>query len=386
MDKEDDLSNNKYPSTLVLLIIIIGLFLVSLCLSIFSLKNNQKIKIILISIEYLELFTSGICFSFSILNIFLENIESNNKDNNFNYNNQNEYLFLFLCLGYITDYFCVNILIQIQLNYNDKIKRKFTSSFFKNNNKNDLYSINSGFNNSESIISNESFEDINEIENNNEKRFSTEEKYFSIFNEKNESFGKKEPGYSCDFSKRQEIKNNIFMFEKLITKNNENKIHEQIYNEKNIQSVCYIILFNLHKLCQGLYIGINPFKNKYFINFCFAIYYFVIIDSLYLGITLIKFQISKNEMYFYIFTVSVLYFIGGIMGFIFKLFFYEILQRIIIYFIIGTFLYSSFNVLEDYFFNIDKDEIKLKESKVKYYFYFFIFGLIIHIFIFYLFK
>jgi len=393
MEEEEESSESKeneynYPSFSILLINIFGLFLISFCMCLISIiRNKQKLKINITFIEYLELFTSGIYFSFSLINIFLE-IGNNELSNNIK---ANKYLFLFLCFGYICIYFCENILIQLQLK-NRKFKRRYSSfinNLNKNNdNKNDILSMNS-FGHSDSNADN-SLEDISSDENNIEKRFSTGGNYyFNILNDKIEPLEReKEPEKSYDFTKKLGIQkiNNIFIFEKLINKNNENKIYEQVYNEKNIYSIGTAILFNMHKLCQGLYIGIIPFEYKYFTQFCLLIYYFVIIDSFYIGITLSKFQIEKRELSIYIFIISSLYFIGGLIGLLFKLIFNSFFQKMILFFIIGTFLYLSFNILDNYFYHIDKDQNKIKDCKGKYYFYFFIFGLAIYLLVFYLLK
>ena len=98
MNEEDDSSCSKEiksninkPSISIFLIIITGLFIISFCTSFFSLKKGKNIKVILFFHEYFELFTSGIYFSFSITNYFMENIEINNyniKDNS----NNNSYI------------------------------------------------------------------------------------------------------------------------------------------------------------------------------------------------------------------------------------------------------------------------------------------------------
>ena len=394
MEGEEESSESKenkynYPPLSILLINILGLFVISFCISIISIiRNKQKQKINISFIEYLELFTSGVYFSFSLINIFLE-IENNELSNNAS---TNKYLFLFLCLGYIYNYFCENILIQLQIKNRRFIRRysSFINNLNKNNdNKNDNLSM-SSFAHSDSNIDN-SLEDISSDENIFEKRFSTGGNYyFNIFNDKIESLEKEKEleKKSYDFTKKLGIQkiNNIFIFEKLINKNNENKIYEQVYNEKNIYSIGTIIILNMHKLSQGLYIGIIHFEYKYFTQFSILIFYFVIIDSFYIGITLSKFQIEKRELSIYILIISALYFIGGLIGLLFKLIFNNFLQRMIIFFIIGTFLYLSFNILDNYFYRIDKDENKIKDFKGKYYFYFFIFGLAIYLFIFYLFK
>jgi len=394
MEGEEESSESKenkynYPPLSILLINILGLFVISFCISIISIiRNRQKQKINISFIEYLELFTSGVYFSFSLINIFLE-IENNELSNNAS---TNKYLFLFLCLGYIYNYFCENILIQLQIKNRRFIRRysSFINNLNKNNdNKNDNLSI-SSFAHSDSNIDN-SLEDISSDENIFEKRFSTGGNYyFNIFNDKIESLEKEKEleKKSYDFTKKLGIQkiNNIFIFEKLINKNNENKIYEQVYNEKNIYSIGTIIILNMHKLSQGLYIGIIHFEYKYFTQFSILIYYFVIIDSFYIGITLSKFQIEKRELSIYILIISALYFIGGLIGLLFKLIFNNFLQRMIIFFIVGTFLYLSFNILDNYFYRIDKDENKIKDFKGKNYFYFFIFGLAIYLCIFYLFK
>ena len=92
----------------------------------------------------------------------------------------------------------------------------------------------SSFAHSDSNIDN-SLEDISSDENIFEKRFSTGGNYyFNIFNDKIESFEKEKEleKKSYDFTKKLGIQkiNNIFIFEKLINKNNENKIYEQVYN------------------------------------------------------------------------------------------------------------------------------------------------------------
>ena len=395
MVEEEESSESKenkyinYPSLSILLIDIFGLFFISFCMSIISIiRNKQKLNINISFIEYLELFTSGVYFSFSLINMFLE-IENNELNNNVN---TNKYLLLFLCLGYIYNYFCENILIQLQIK-NRRFIRRYSSlinNLIKNNdNKNDNISI-SSFDLSDSNKDN-SLEDVSSDENIIEKRFSTGGNYyFNIFNDKIESLEKEKEleKKSYDFTRKLGIQkiNNIFIFEKLINKNNENKIYEQVYNEKNIYSIGTIIILNMHKLCQGLYIGIIHFEYKYFTQFSLLIYYFAIIDSFHIGITLSKFQIEKRELSIYIFIISVLYFVGGLIGLLLKLIFNSFIQKMILFFIIGTFLYLSFNILDNYFYHIDKDENKIKDFKGKYYFYFFIFGLAIYLFIFYLFK
>ena len=384
MEEEEETFESKqnkynYPSLSILLIDIFGLFFISFCMSIISIiRNKQKLKINISLIEYLELFTSGIYFSFSLINIFLE-IENNDLSNNVN---KNKYLFLFLCFGYICIYFCENILIQLQLKNRKNIRRysSFINNLNKNNdNKNDTLSMNS-FAHSDSNIDN-SLEDVSSDENIFDKRFSAGGNYyFNIFNDKIEPLEKENE------QEKKSYENNIFIFEKLINKNNENKIYEQVYNEKNIYSIGTIIILNMHKLCQGLYIGIIHFEYKYFIQFSLLIYFFVIFDSFYIGITLSKFQIEKREISIYIFIISALYFFGGLIGLLFKLIFNSILQKMVLFFIIGTFLYLSFNILDNYFYRIDKDETKMKDFKGYYYFYFFIFGLAIYLFIFYLLK
>ena len=166
MDEEDDSSDKKennyikYPSTHTLLINIIGLFIISFIIANFSLKNKKIFKISLTFHEYLQLFSSGIFFSFSISNLFMGNIVGDIYNNNDTNKSSDTYLFLFLCLGYITNYFCENILVRKEI-ANNNFKNKYSSSFFRINNnkdKNDIDSINTGLNNNESIISNESIE------------------------------------------------------------------------------------------------------------------------------------------------------------------------------------------------------------------------------------
>ena len=392
MDEDDDSSEKKenenyinYPSAHILLIIILGLFIFSFFISIYSLKKNKNLKISSSFQEYLEIFSCGIYFSFSITNFFMQNKEINEA------NNSNIYLILFLCFGYITKFFCENILIPIQIT-NNTLKRKYSSSFFPINNKNkeDMDSNNGEFNNrNESILSNESFENSSPVDNIMGKRYSIEDNYFSIINNIGESFEKekekeKEPGFSCDFTNKfmNSKINNIYIYENLINNNMENKINDQLYNEKNIHSICLIILFNFHKLCQGLYVGINSFEYKYFIFNTLIIYYFIAFDSFYLGISLSKFQIKKSEINLYIFINSILYFISAIIGLIIKLLLYEIIIKIIKYFILGIFLYSCLNLLESFFYHNDNGGNKFKESKNKYYFCFFIIELILYITIF----
>ena len=399
MDEEDDSSDKKdnnyyikYPSTHTILISIIGLFILSFIIASFSLKNNKKFKISISFHEYLQLFSSGIFFIFSITNLFMENFrlnKYNNNNNDISINKySNTYLILFLCLGYITNYFCENILLRKEIT-NNNFKNKYSSSFFRiniNKDKNDIDSIITGLNNNESLISNESIENSSPIENNLEKRYSTtEEKYFSILNNNNESIEKeKQIRLSYDFTKKNmnEKMNNIYIYENLINRNIENRIYDHFFIEKNIYSIRLILLFNLHKLCQGLYIGINSFEYKYFIFISFIIYYFVVIDSYYLGVTLSKFQFIKRETFIYIFINSFLYFSSAFIGLVLKLLSNELLGKIIKYFIVGTFLYSSLNILDGYFYHIDNDENKSRKYKNKYYFYFFTLGLILYICIF----
>ena len=396
MDIEDDSSESnkikndvKYPSFSISIIIIIGLFLLSFCFSFFSLIliKNKIIKINLSYVEYLELFTSGIYLSFSITIFFMENNELNKNNNNNNYNNSNSIFVLFLCLGYIFNCFCENIYNQLQ-NNNNKYKRK-ASSFFglnKNNNINNIHSFNTGSdNNTESLISNELFDNNSPNESKNFEKYNSNEEYYFSINENVESFEKDNPlRYSYDFSKKQNIKkNNIYMFEKLISKNFENKINEHIYNEKNINSIYQIILLNIHKIGYGLYIQINTFEYKYFITICLVIYYIVIVESFYLGITLSNLHNKKREINIYIFMISFIYIISGLLGLIIKYIFCDIFQKIIKFFIIGIFVCSCFNILDNYFCLIhNDDEIKMKKSKEKYFLCFFIFGLILYIFIF----
>ena len=380
----------KYPSSIIL-IIIIGLFIFSFFISFFSLKYYKKFTNVFNFKEYLELLTSGIYIGFTIINIFMENNELNEKNNVDNNNKFNAYLLLFFSLGYITNYFCEIILIQIHLK-NNKFKSKYSSSIFclnKNNDSNINDSSNSGLNKNESIISNESLENSIHINKQIEKRYSNEQKYFSIFNNDESIINdKEENGYSYDFTKKNanEKINNIYMYENLINKNAESQIYSQVYNEKNINSYILNILFNFHKLCQGLYVGINSFENKYFIFNIFIVYYFVFIDCILLSIALSKFQIKINELNKYIFIISFIYLLSGLIGILFKFIFYEIFQDIIKYYILGAFLYSGFNILDNYFYQDNTDDIKYKELKQKYYFCFFILGVLIYLSIFYLFK
>ena len=403
MNEKDDSSCSKElknninkPSISIFLLIITGLFIISFCTSFFSLKKGKKIKVILFFHEYFELFTSGIYFSFSITNYFWENIELNNYNIKDNSNNSYiTFVHLFLGFGFIINYFCENILIKIQLK-NNIFKSKYSSSFYSldkninNNINNKIDSFNSKFNNTESIISNESIDNSSPIENNIEKRYSTEEKnYFSIFNNNAESLEKeKDPIFSYDFSKKyiNSKINNIYIYENLINKNKVNKVYEQIYNKENLQSLGLIILFNFHKIGQGLFIGINSYEITNFIFISSIIYFFVFIESFNLGYSLSEFQTKNSEIYLYLFIISLLYIISGLLGLMFKIILNEIIQIIIIYFIIGTFLNTSFNILDNYFYLFQNDKTKLKETEDKYYFCFFTLGFIIYILIFSIFR
>ena len=374
--------NNKYPSTFLLLIIILFLFILSFCISILSLKRISKLKINIFFHEYLQLFSSGIYFTFSISNLYILNI----------YNISSTYLIFFICIGYLLNYFCENILILYYMS-SINIQPKYSSSFFRiNKNKNENYNDNADsieYNN-DSIITNELNENSFPLDNNLEKRYSTEEKYFSIFNN-SESFDKekdknkiKEIGFSCDFTKKNNNTkiDNIYMYENLINKNIENKLYENIYIY-NLYEI-KVLIFNLHKICLGLYIGINYefLEYKYFIFFCYVIYFFIVIDSFYFGISLSK-QIQQNKIYIFIFIHSFIYFLSALIGLLFKYILYEILGNIIKYIIIGIILYKGLHALDNYFYKNNINENKYKENNNnKYYFGLFAIGLILYIIIF----
>ena len=71
--------NHGCPSAFILLIIILFLFLLSFCISVLSLKNNSVIKVNYYFHEYLQLFSSGIVFSFAISNLYIINVTDISK-------------------------------------------------------------------------------------------------------------------------------------------------------------------------------------------------------------------------------------------------------------------------------------------------------------------
>ena len=87
--------NHGYPSGFILLIIILFLFLLSFCISVLSLKNNSVVKLNYYFHEYLQLFSSGILFSFALSNLYIINVTDISKN----------IVVIFICVGYILNYF-----------------------------------------------------------------------------------------------------------------------------------------------------------------------------------------------------------------------------------------------------------------------------------------